>query len=375
MTRWIILACGVVVLTVLGTLALIYSPDTSTEPAFALHGKPEGPPPKLEVVGPQEFHFGSMPKRTDGAHSWEIKNVGEGVLELWLEETSCSCTVAKLVDDKETEAGEVKKKVRIAPGKSTPIEVTWETRDWTNFGQSVTLGTNDPEKSVINLIVKGKVLLPVAVEPSTTVSFPNASNEETSRESITVLSPDHAGLKLTKILNSKPDRIVAEARPMTPDEIKALKVKSGYHLDIAIKPGMPVGPFHDELIIQTDHPAASEVKVTIAGRVVGPITVDPEKLEMFNVGSREGALRDLRLTVRGGRDTHFEVAGAPEPLKVTIVPDEKSGRKGRYRLTVTVPPGAPAGLVNQRIILKTDHPQVGQIEIPVSIYIARSTAG
>lgn len=82
-------------------------------------------------------------------------------------------------------------------------------------------------------------------------------------------------------------------------------------------------------------------------------------------------MRDLRLTVRGGRDTHFEVAGAPEPLKVTIVPDEKSGRKGRYRLTVTVPPGAPAGLVNQRIILKTDHPQVGQIEIPVSIYIAQ----
>jgi len=154
MVRWIILACVVVVLTVVGTLAVMYSPDASIEPAFELH-KAEGPPPKLELVGPPEFNFGTMPKRSDGAHSWEVKNVGAGVLDLWLEETSCSCTVAKLADEKLTGAGGAKKTVKIPQGKSTQIEVSWETRDWNNFGQTVTLGTNDPEKSTITLIVKG----------------------------------------------------------------------------------------------------------------------------------------------------------------------------------------------------------------------------
>jgi hypothetical protein len=287
MVRWIILACVVVVLTVAGTLAIVYSPDPSIEPAIALH-KGDELPPKLVLVGPPEFNFGTMPKRTDGAHSWELKNVGAGVLDLWLEETSCSCTIAKLADEKSTGAGGAKKTVKVPPGKSTPIEVSWETRDWSNFGQTVTLGTNDPEKSTITLIVKGKVLLPVAVEPSNTVSFANVSNEETHRASITILSPDQAGLKLTKVVSSKPGLIVAEVMPMTPEQLDTLKVKSGYTMAIAVKPGMPLGSFREELLIQTDHPNQSEVKVTVAGKMTGPITVFPEKLEMFNVASRQG---------------------------------------------------------------------------------------
>ena len=42
-------------------------------------------------------------------------------MEVLLLETTCSCTVATL----KTEAGE-KKKVTVAPGGSTPIEVNWE---------------------------------------------------------------------------------------------------------------------------------------------------------------------------------------------------------------------------------------------------------
>jgi hypothetical protein len=371
MVRWIILACLVVVLTVAGTLAVLYSPDASIEPVFELHKKAEGPPPKLELVGQPAFNFGTMPKHVNGAHSWEIKNVGEGVLDLWLEETSCSCTVAKLKDDDSKKPGESKRIVRIPPGKSTPIEVAWETRDWNLFAQTVTLGTNDPAKSSISLLVRGKVLPSLAVEPSSTISFPNASNDEAHRASVTIVSPDQTGLKVTKIVNSKPALIVAEATPMTPEELKTLAVKSGYHLAIELKPGLPLGPFHEELIVQTDHPKESEVKLTVAGKITGPITVFPEKLDMFNVSSKTGASRDLSLMVRGGKETHFEVAQAPANLKVAVVPDDKQPVKGRYRVTVSVPPGTPSGFLNQRIILKTDHQQVSQIEIPVNIYISR----
>ncbi|MGP0069876.1 MAG: DUF1573 domain-containing protein [Isosphaeraceae bacterium] len=375
MVRWIILACLVVVLTVAGTLAVLYSPDTSTEPAFKLHRAAEGPPPKLEVVGPTQFNFGTMPKHANGSHSWEIKNVGAGPLNLWVEETSCSCTVAKLSDQESKEKGEAKKTIKVPPGKSSPIDVNWETRDWSGFAQTVTLGTNDPEKSTVYLLVKGKVLHPVEVEPSSTVTFANASNEENHRATLTILSPDRPGLKLTKIVNSNPGLIVAETKPMTPEELAELKVKSGYHLAIELKPGMPLGPFREELVIQTDHPDMFETKVTVGGNITGPITVFPAKLEMFNVSSRDGASRDLSLTVRGGRETRFEVAGALEKVRVAIVPDDRSSAKGRYRLTITVPPGTSAGLIKERIVLKTDHPQVSQIEIPVSIYITRASAG
>ncbi len=53
---------------------------------------------------------------------------------------------------------------------------------------------------------------------------------------------------------------------MTPEEIQKLKVKSGYALAIEVKPGLPVGPFREELVIQTDHPDQPEVKVTVVGQ-------------------------------------------------------------------------------------------------------------
>ena len=385
MIRWIILACLVVVLTVAGTVAVMYAPDASIEPAIELHHRVEGPPPKLEVVGSPEFNFGTMPKRSNGAHSWEIKNVGEGVLDLWLEETSCSCTVAKLTDDTDKEkvkgreprpapAGE-KKIVKVPPGMTTPLEVTWETRDWTNFGQTVSLGTNDPDRPSFALVIRGKVLLPVAVEPSDTVTFANASNEESHRAAVTVVSPDHAGLKLTKVTSSKPGLIVAETRPMTPEELATTKVKAGYHVSIELKPGMPLGSFHEELVIETDHPDQSEVKVAIVGKVTGPISVYPEKLEMYNVASREGASRNLSLVVRGGRETRFEVVRAPEQVKVDIVPDDKATDERPVSDDGHRAPGTPAGFIDQRIVVKSDHPQVGQIEIPLKIYISRASGG
>ncbi len=155
-----------------------------------------------------------MPKRTEGAHSWEIKNVGEGPLELWLEETSCSCTVAKLADEKKAGAA-AKKSVTVPPGQSTPIEVSWNTKEWISFGQTATLGTNDPKQRSVTLRVRGKVLMPVAVEPSETVAFPSMSYDEGSRSSLKILSPDQAGLKLTKVTTSKPGLVVTEVKPMT----------------------------------------------------------------------------------------------------------------------------------------------------------------
>ena len=55
--------------------------------------------------------------------------------------------------------------------------------------------------------------------------------------------------------------------------------------------------------------------------------------------------------------------------------DDTPTLKGRYRMTVTVPAGTAAGPVNDQIVLRTDHPKVSQVEIPVNIYISRSGAG
>ncbi len=82
--------------------------------------------------------------------------------------------------------------------------------------------------------------------------------------------------------------------------------------------------------------------------------------------------RDLTLMVRGGKETHFQVVSKPEHVDVDVLPDDRPGMKGRYRLAVKVPPGTAAGPIEGEIVLKTDHPLVGELKIPVDILVSRS---
>ncbi len=371
MTRMICLsACTVIVLA--GAAAFVYQmlPEAVPEPTIELHRR-EGPAPKVEVPDDLSFNFGTLPLEGKGSHTWEFKNVGLGTLEVWLEESTCSCTVAKL---KEPGTGP-KKKINVAPGETTPIEVSWEAHRWGRFGHSATLGTNDPDRAVVVLTVFGLILAPVEVLPAESLSFPDISNEEPHRTSLSVLSPDMAGMKLTRLTTSRPDLITAESRAMSADELKSRHVQSGYEVTVTIKPGLPLGRLVEEMVIVTDHPSRPTVKVAIAGNAVGPITAIPSRLQINRVASAKGGSKELALVVRGAKGTKFEVVSGPKALKVTIEPETRPGRRGQYRLTATVPPGTPPGALYDPIVIKTDHPRAPELKIPVSIFVTSRSEG
>jgi hypothetical protein len=368
MLRWIILGVAVVVLTALATLAVAFLPDP--EAGTLVPAKTTtGPQPKLELDQEPIYQFGKMSQHAQGKHTWTIKNVGEADLELWMEgKPTCSCTIAKL------ENGQ---KAVVPPGGSTAIELEWNTKDFErdNYSQGATFGTNDASRPTFHLTVAGKVAPAVVVYPAPTIPFQTISNEDSHQARIAVFSPDRPKLKLTKLASSKPGLIVADFTPMTPEEAKQLKAEAGYRVNVVIKPGMPQGAFTEELVIQTDHPHRPEVKMSLTGNMLGPISVVPEGLRLPDVSGLKGAQRDLTLLVRGRPDTHFEVAHAPAKLQVDIARDDTPTLPGRYRMTVTVPPGTPSGWIKDSIILKTDHPRSSEVKIPVNIRVSRAGAG
>ena len=171
-------------------------------------------------------------------------------------------------------------------------------------------------------------------------------------------------------MSSRPTRISGQIRPLDPLELKQLKVEAGSQVNVMIRPGLPVGQLQEELIIETDHPKRSEVRVTIMAKVNGPISVVPPGLRAHDI-TVQGTTRELSVLVRGDKETHFEVASAPEKIKVAVVPDQE---KGRYKLTITVPPGTPPGKIEGEIVLKTDHPLANELKVPVDIFILRKAA-
>src|SRR5947209_8441795 len=102
MIRWIALAS--VLIVVVATATFVYQTllEPVPEPGPAVergHEPDDGPPPKLEVVGSKAHQFDTLLVGGKGAHTWQFKNVGAGPMEVWLEETTCSCTVATLKSD------------------------------------------------------------------------------------------------------------------------------------------------------------------------------------------------------------------------------------------------------------------------------------
>jgi hypothetical protein len=375
MLRWILLAVVVIALTATATFVIQNAPDSDPRAATAVN-ESAGPRPAVEIVQPLMYDFGKMPHETKGTYSWEVKNVGKGRLDLWLEgKTTCSCTIAKL--QKTTDGEDVQRPiVSVEPGSSTKIDLEWNTKQMpTDYSQGATIGTNDPGRPSFKIGVKGKVFPPVVIFPPEMITLNGISNEEVSHARVAVYSMDRPETKITKLSTSRPAFIIATQHAMKDTDLMQLKIKNGYRVEIEVRPGMPLGAFQDELIIETDHPKRPVTKVSIAGRTTGPISVVPPQLRMSSVNGTQGATQDLTMLVRGARPTKFEIARKPSKVDIQITPNDTDSQKGRYRLKVTVPPGTAAGHIEEEIILKTDHPKAGEVKIPATILISNSDAG
>jgi hypothetical protein len=372
MLRWTMFA--VVIVALVGAATFMSLNATVIEPtSVPATPSASGPSPKVEVAEPLTHEFGTMPQETTGTHAWEFKNLGDADLELWIESSTCSCTIAKLAAPAD---GVEKRTLLVKPHDSTKIDLKWETRTFNDdYLKGAVIGTNDPSRPTVSINVHGKVFAPVIIFPPEMINFESVSNEVTHSAKFAVFSADRPQTKILKVASSRPDFFVLKTETLTADECKQLKATAGYQVTVQMKPGMPLGHFLDELVIQTDHPLMPEVKISIGGNIIGSITVVPERLRLPGVASAQGASGDLTILVQGGRPTRFEVAYHPEKVAVKIVPDDTATQKGRYKLTVTVPPGTAPGRVDGDIILKTDHPKAGELKVPVSILISNSGAG
>ena len=369
MKRWIILIVVVVGLSAAGTLAVQYLPMAGTSGMLpvALSGtstKP-GPKPKAVLVGDHVFEFGTLPQRTTGKHSWPVKNEGEGDLEIWMISSTCSCTLAKFKDGK---------KAVVKPGETTEIDLEYETRENNGeYAKGAEIGTNDPSLPSFSLGVKGKVFPPVVTFPSDPlINLSTISSDQDDHVShVAVYSRDRPETKVVKVTTSNPNVVVTQA-PISAEELKSIppqmQAKGGTTLAINVKSGMTLGLFREEIVVTTDHPKQPELRITVAGKMIGAINLSPQQVVMHDVYSKAGATVESMIIVREQRPTKIEVVSKPEKLKVEVAPIEGGGA-GRYRLIVTVPPGSPVERIEDEIVLKTDHPKAGRLTVPISVWV------
>jgi Protein of unknown function (DUF1573) len=374
MKPWFILIGLSVSITAAATIALPYFNIGSEArgPDLVAPPRPDGPSPEATILEDLKYDFGVLPQQYFGNHSWTFKNTGAGPLELRGTSTSCSCTTSDLFEDTPPGQPKVGKLKVVQPGESLAVGVKFETRTWDHYHQNVTLATNDPQRPQVVLMLEGKVRPAIStLPPDPSINFPAVSNEEPTVARTFLFSSDRPDVKLLRLVSSKPELIDVKSRIMTPEEAKFAKVEKGYVIETTVKPSANLGAFVEEVLIETDHPQKSELKFTVRGKVSGPITVLPEKVSMRNATTTKGGSEVLTLWARGRTSIQFVVEKKPDGMDVAIEPlPTVEGLKGsKYKMTVTLAPGADSGRISGEIFLKPDDPKVTELRVPVEVLV------
>jgi hypothetical protein len=370
--RW--LALAVLVVAVSGAAAWVTLSADSTGnsldgPAFPTGStKPAGPSGTVKLEPAEDtVEFGVMDLHDKTLRRWTITNSGPGDLVLTGDQPYCSCTVMSL------KQGE--KKV-LKPGETFDVEIEYEAKATGPAEKSARIFTSDPKREQLVFSFKGKVFPTIVTLPEEGyIDAGTIPNTEPRLFHAAIATPARPETKIVSITSSNPDLLEVVTKPLTAEERQKFEWQTGEHLEITVKPSSKLGMFNEEIIVKTDHPKKDEVRLNLGGRIIGPISATPSVLRMGDVTAR-GHTQEVSVWVTGQDVTHFEVASVPRNLKAAIAPaDDTKGAPSkaaggrRYRLTVTVPPGTPPGVIEDPIVLTTDHPKAAEFRLPVQITV------
>jgi len=344
--------------------------------------EPGEPLPKL-VVNQTRFDFGRLNLDKEGNHDFVFTNQGLGRLVLRPGRTSCGCVVAQFEENQ----------IVVLPGRSTKVTVKYKPKEEPGpYEQTAEVNTNDPELRKVKLVITGKVTVAVKTVPSE-VAFGRISAGESVARTVPVYcylaEPPLEIQGHSFARNGIADHFEVTFGPLPSDQLEQEPdAQSGQLMRVTVKPGLPLGPIQQTIVLQTNLKTAASLEVPIVGSIGGELTVagrgwndETGVLEIGPVDSREGVQWRLILIARG--EHHREVRFQPGPCRPDLLEVElgesfesADGKTTQTTLIIRIPKGSPGGSYLGtgpgeigRIVVHTTHPQIPELRIPVSFAI------
>jgi hypothetical protein len=313
--------------------------------------------PKIEVSGGEriadgfEYDFGSTEVGQEFNHEFQIKNVGDGLLELTKGTASCmTCTSAVIDNDK------------LKPGETATFKMKWVIKSENpQFRQYVPVTANfpvlepmpgavgadaqpmgpqpgppalgDPTKprAEIRFFVKGQVVQKVMLRPTDKWDMGNVNESEPLKFSGTIYSSLLDKFEIASIKTGNP-KLVVTPTPFSPEKLAELKAKVGYDLNAVLANDIPIGEFTDKVSIEIRSPNLLTLSVDIVAKRSGPIEILGNNWDSKRMLARLGSFdatkdfkQKLSLYTRGFADElKIKKITTPDPrFTAEIVPDTK----------------------------------------------------
>lgn len=209
-------------------------------------------------------------------------------------------------------------------------------------GATLTVVIDRPAYAEVQLRVDGYIRRDIVFHPGA-VEFGKLTAGETAERTIAIAYAGRNDWAITGVESPSP-YLVTELRE---------KSRSGqrvdYELVVKLTGEASPGYLQEELILTTNDRSSPRVPLQVIGQVESPLSVAPQT---FAVGSiKQGEAREQRLVVRGKQP--FKVTKIEcEGFEVQFEPSDEA--KQVHILSVRLVATAPAGTINQPLIVHTD---------------------
>jgi hypothetical protein len=319
-----------------------------------LAGAADAKAPKV-VVDEPIVDAGKVDSGARLALDFAIRNEGDAPLEITDVKPACGCTVA--------EYDRV-----IAPGATGAVHAVVDTTNFAGaFSKSITVFTNDPETPKLQLAVRAEIEPYLFVQPGFARFIqPQGSAPGEVKEIIWTKSFDD--LKILELQSPYPYLTVSQ-RKAEGDEPREGGTGPQWVVTLRFDyEAAPVGTLADWVVIKTNHPRQSEIRIPVSGFVRPMIAVTPAEADFGEIEVAEPQV--ARMILRSFDPAGIEVTSATSDVpgvKVEVSPIEEGKR---FNLVVTLLPDMPKGKVEGMITIRTTSESKPVVEVPLKATVS-----
>lgn len=298
--------------------------------------------------------FGIVPKGEKIQAVFEVRNTGQGPLEITQVRPTCGCTVASF--DR-----------TIPPGGTGKISAEVDTTAFTGpISKAVLVYSNDPTNPQLNLVIKAEVRAFIDVLPRPLIRL-NVLQGEPATERVVLLAADGSDFKVTGI-DTAGGPYQTSFRELPEKERVPDRKGSQWEVTVTVPANAPEGLLNQKLIAKTTVPKSPEVALNVSGVVRPIVQVIPGEVNFGTVPGDAPVGRNLILiNNRQGTQLELTKVEVDNSNFTTEVIPLQAGQ--RFQIAVSLQAGAPKGTQKATLKITTNDPARKLLEVPVQALV------
>ena len=282
-----------------------------------------------------EYDFGSLARGAKSEHRFTIKNNFKEDIHIASVQSSCGCTIPQVT------------KEVLASGEEAELITDFDTVKFKgSHSATITVTFAAPFSAEVRLQIRGYVRQDVVFEPGR-IEFGQVPVAKGANQSVAITYAGRDGWKIEDV-RSASDNYEVELQ-----ETERSDSRVEYDMLVRLKKNVPTGYLKDQLTLVTNDTERRYISLTVEGKVVPAVDVEPKSLHLGVV--RPGESVTKQLVVRGTTpflildvacekpDDCFQFTSNDKERKLHLIPVTftASDTPGKIVETIQITTGSP----------------------------------